>query len=668
MTVKPTVITVRSEVEEQKETSEFSGKYSTTEFTFRPTVRSKTTKPIQLSTQDLNTSFQTQVKEFFRFSKRSSVTPGFSSIFSTQGVTPPTLLHVQVKEPEEKDIDFGVGDSTREFEENIDVSGHTDFFTQKDNPVEQGDRGSFEDTNVNEMRHKKVSENEQEYFTKYYTTTNRRNKEFLHSTYTEGKKYDNEKHEIQNDMTGWTTTAAPSTFHKEFLESSFPRKSSVQMERSVNRVPATSRSYHKVTLPSLETKPYKLEEIRLFSKNKLPHDVENQFRLEKNNTVVVKTIRSSKDEKSNSQKEFSDQNFDRDIVHANNVENDEDINNNIRRLPITNISSPLITRQQWHSAPRTILNVTDSSSNYRNNTKELEDGTELGNYLLPPQSLRKSVQGKFDELAEGNKNIDVKWSDQDDEGKFQSLVPFNVKSLATAQFQTGKEYISLIDEDVSVLPLTTTTTTTAEPRSTRKPETFTIGGLLLKGKGDFYQTIGRNPKPILVTPPVTPDKRRTSVNAKEIKSVTWQTMKPPEDLVLNSETKRNNEVNEGKHFVKEAKNAQQSHEENDRYEEEHRNVLDSTIKYRHDQHKTTDNRNKEIFRSKNIRRNNLKEKTVVSKPTTTLPPHNTAIVQKEASNSNKDIMWGTKHPHFCPDIIDCTMKKKSTSKKSNIFG
>ena len=540
--------------------------------------------------------------------------------------------------------------------EDKDVSRYTNYFTQKDYHVEQGDRRSFEDTNVSNTRQNQDSENEQGYSTKYSTTKRRKSKELLHITSDEGNvnKQNNEKHQIQNDMTGWTTTLAPRLFHQELSETRSPWKSIYQKERFVNRT--TTIPYHKVTLPSSQVKPEKLEEIRLFpssqtklhkleeiklvSEDKPPDDVVNLFRLEKDNTVVVKTIHSTKDEnKINARNESPNEKFDTDSVYVDNVENDNNITNSTKWSPTVNASSPLATRQQWHTALKSILNsvryVTESSSKNRHGTKKFEDSPELENDLLLPKSLRKPDSGTFNKLNNGNKNINAKWSDQDDQRRLQSLGPLNLKSFATAQFQTGKEYISLIDENVSVLPLTTTTTTIPEPRSTRKPETFTIGGLLLKGKGDFYQTIGRNPKPILVTPPVSPDKRKTSANTKGVKSVTWKTVRPPKELVLNSETERNKESDDGKDYAKEAKGAQH---EIVRHEGEHRNVLDSTIQHR--QHKKTTDGNKEIARRKTVRRSSLTGKTATNKPTTTLPPQNTAIVQKKASSSNKDIMWG----------------------------
>ena len=668
ITAKPTIITVQRKDEEQKETSEFNDKHSTTLW---PSVSSKTAKLVQSSTRDLNPSFETQVKEFYHFSKRTPITPRFSS------VTPGPFLHTQVKDSNEKHNNFGFEDPAVALTENKDVSGYIDFFTEKDYLVEQGDHASFEDTNDNERSHNELKENERGYSIEYFTTM-KKNKELLHGTSTTkqniNNKQNNEDHQIQNDiMTGWTSTPAPPLFHKELLETRFPRKSTVQKERSVNQVTETKIPYHEVHVSSLQMKPQKLEEIRLFSKDKPPRDVENTFRLEKDNTVVVKTIYSSIDKNiSNAGNEFSEDNyFDTDSAHADYVEKDEGINSNITLISMTNTSSPSTTGQEWQSTPRTILNsmrhVTDSSTNYGHSTKEFKGGSKFGKDLILPKSITKPDPGKFSELDEGNKNLTAKWSDQADQGKLQSLVPFNLKSFATAQFQTGKEYISLVDEDVSVLPLTTTTTTTTpEPRSTRKPETFTIGGLLLKGKRDFYQTIGRNPKPILVTAPVSPDKRRASVHAKEIKSVTWKTEKPPKELVLNSESETNEEVKGSKDNVKDATTVQQSKKEIDRYDEKRMNVLDSTIKYKQGQHKKTAGGNEEILKRQSVRPSNLKGKTVVSKPTTTLPPRNTPIVQKKVNN--KDIMWGKNHRfknHFCLDKSECKMKGKYCQKEQH---
>ena len=650
ITTKSTIITAQQKDQEQKETSEFNDKHPTSKFISLPSISSKTAKLVKSSTRDLNPSFETQVKEFYHFSKRTTITPRFSS------VTPVPLLHTQVKDSSDEHYDFGFEDPTRALTDKEDVSGYTDFFTEKEYLFEQGDRASFEDTNVKEMRHNEVSENEQGYSIKYFTTMNT-NKDLLHdASITKGNlnnKQNNEKYQIQNDiMTGWTTTPAPPLFHTELLETRFPRKSNIQKERSLSQVTARKVQDHELTSPSSQIKPQKLEEIQLLSKDEQPYDDENTFRLEKDNTVVVKTIYPSTDQNiSYAGNESSDESFDTDNGYADNVEKDEAINNKIKLIPMANISSPSTTGQQWHSSLRTILksirNVTDFSSNYRYSTEEFEGDRELGKDLLLPKSIRKP--GKFSKLEEGNKNITVKSSSQADQDKLQSLVPFNLNSIATAQFQTGKEYISLVDEDVSVLPLTTTTTTTPKPRSTRKPETFTIGGLLLKGKGDFYQTIGRNPKPILVTPPVSPDKRKTFVNGKEIKSVTWKTAKPPHELVLNTETKTNEEVKQSKDNIKDAKNAHQVNKEIDRHNGKRMNVLDSTIKYRRGQHKKTADENKEMARRKNGRPSNLKGKTVVSKPTTALPPHNTPIVQKKTNN--KDIMWGKNHRPFLNDFV-----------------
>ena len=140
ITAKPTIITVQRKDEEQKETSEFNDKHSTTLW---PSVSRKTAKLVQSSTRDLNPSFETQVKEFYHFSKRTPITPRFSS------VTPGPFLHTQVKDSNEKHNNFGFEDPAVALTENKDVSGYIDFFTEKDYLVEQGDHASFEDTNDN---------------------------------------------------------------------------------------------------------------------------------------------------------------------------------------------------------------------------------------------------------------------------------------------------------------------------------------------------------------------------------------------------------------------------------------------------------------------------------------------------------------------------------------
>ena len=209
-----------------------------------------------------------------------------------------------------------------------------------------------------------------------------------------------------------------------------------------------------------------------------------------------------------------------------------------------------------------------------------------------------------------------------------------------------------------------------EPRSTRKPETFTIGGLLLKGNDDFYQTIGRNPKHIPFTTLVSPNNdrhnRKASPKTKGIKSVTWATAKPPKELVLNSNNVKINET--GHHAADNIMNSENRTANEGKGEavyaimkdetaELERKAHDFTIKDQKAFDRKTEYRNglkkinSEVDKKIALRSNdqyignkessgNLKVENGGNSATTTRASKKTAVLQSKANTSNKDIMWG----------------------------
>ena len=531
---------------------------------------------------------------------------------------------------------------------NRDVSEINDFITEHGHLNEEKRKHGGKEihlTKIGEIRSNEVSENEQGYSTKYYATkttnglsTRASRKENV--SHTQQK----EKDQIQNDLTGWTITKAPPLFPSGFSETKSPWqttwKASNPNTRPINRVTATKIPYYKVTLPAIQTNPQTTDEIRLTGKEKAHNIFHNSHKLTKNSPVTVKTIPSFQDE--NKLYDYLNEDVDKTRFQES-IDERDTINNNIEWLPVATASTPLATREQWHTALRTILNNmkydTDHKGNYKPGSNKFMESQELGDDLHIPKSLRTPARGMLMDLGEGNKNINGKWSTRDNHQKRQSLVPFNLKSFATGQFQPGREYISLIDEDIRLMSMTTTTTT-PEPRSTRKPEIFTIGGLLLKGKGDFYQTIGKNPKPIFVTPVLSSEKRaKHPAKKKKIKSVTWATAIPPKELVLNSEIMKNDyeEVDEGEYYVDNTEVSDDLYKDIDRYEGRHRNIFDSTIKHRYG---LNGGNQRETVKPKNIYSGKPSSKTTIKIATTTFSPRKTAIIQKKTNSSNKDIMWG----------------------------
>ena len=111
-----------------------------------------------------------------------------------------------------------------------------------------------------------------------------------------------------------------------------------------------------------------------------------------------------------------------------------------------------------------IFNNLDSSKQPRKedkpNSKQFRDISLHDNDFFIPTKIREASRGKLKELKIGNKTVDTPSSNQHGKHKVQSVVPFIAKSFATGQLQTGREYISLIDEtDTSHVLFTTTITT-----------------------------------------------------------------------------------------------------------------------------------------------------------------------------------------------------------------
>ena len=659
-TIKRTIGTLKLTDEERKETMVFYPEFRTT------------TRSIEGGTSILNPSFETHVKEFFHFSQRISKKPGHVSSFttgSTGKITPGSISNkynkdlkshdnVFLEKGEEFDIEDSVFDKNEELIDKEHGKDDEWRIVTKDDFIDKYKyTKSPKDSALNEITRNNISENEQGYSTRYHSTSYNVSKQSDETPNNITKIHNDSL--IQNDLTGWAITAASPLHYKTFSETSSPWertwRSTIRKERPINRVTATKIPYHKVTVQSRGRTSYEHErDIQQHSKKYRNEDIGGL----ESDTIAVGKIYSPGDADELYIKNESPK--DKDNVHGNpkdNLESDD----TIEWLPVPTAPSPLATKEQWHTALMTTLNSMGPSkrpkNKYTSDVNDFEDISTFDNDMSIPKSIRNSFTGELNELKRRNKNIDTQWSALEGQRNVQPVVPFNAKSFATGQFKTAREYISLIDEDdvslMSITPTTTTTiTTTSVPRSTRKPETFTIGGLLLKGKDDFYQTIGRNPKPILVTPPVTSNNAKngkSSDKANSIKSVTWATVRPPKELVLNSNPEKNDKANDP--FDDNTKYKREEHHNIQKYNtptlqnklhrfpKNDKETFDKITKSKTRMHKISSELDKGIVLRRNKQRRNLNRHGAKSSAATIRPPRKTAVVQSKANSSNKDIMY-----------------------------
>ena len=551
---------------------------------------SKTTDQIHDEHSNLPNSFETKVKEFFHFSRRTSKAPGNGSSKAEKGTAEATskpMLRSHSKEPYNADYSE---------DEEVDIKDSEVFLAQLEN------EGSFNTRAWKFFANKEAEMDKESHIpTSSDTGQNLATKvtEMVESTMKDNQVKGKEKVRLLlNDLDGTPSTVInQGAHHLEESKNTWDYNSGV--ERPPNRVTATKIPYHKLTLPP--RKPL----YRGRENPRYPHSSED------NDPHQGSSIARSRS-------------FDT---------NQEGVESESEQLPQPQrqVSGPIegrelnptdpslfATRSEWRTALMTLFNnVADKNNFDMEDYQELFRGKYPHNDLFIPQSILNFTPDNEEEAVRVHSSS-------------QSARPF-----ATGQFQTAREHISLVDEEINRITLKTktTTTTTPEPRLTRKPETFTIGGLLHKGKGDFYQTIVRNPKLVLATPP-GPNTNKGGGKYHSVKSVTWATVKPPKELVLNARAISNGgkRDNLAKFQNPLGRDSDQKYSELDL----HKELLESR---------------KRLLKNGPIDENIALQKgtqTVRRKQatrlqttvTSTRAPQKTAIVQNKAKSANKDIMWG----------------------------
>ncbi len=398
----------------------------------------------------------------------------------------------------------------------------------------------------------------------------------------------------------------------------------------------------------------------------------------------VQTIHSPDEKTPFSNEVFIGSEHEDDIVHSKSLLTKGQKwmrNHKIKWLPPLTAASPMTTKDQ---SMNTKLETVLRHNKFGPGDKMFTHVTKEG-YMLPkndvyiPKRIRNIIRGTLQRVYTPRDVI----KGNNKKPNFHSILPLKSQSFATGQFQTAVEHISLLDEAdrntfiTTIISTTTSTfpTTTSEPRSTRKPETITISGLF-PDTGDIWQTIGKNPKPILFTPSVTtkrhPNKFKIKSKATDIKSISWATAEPLQELVVHSENDnspdgsskatsldsvgdtddkislegsaheskmKNNETwgimkrmgdqleTNGKDMVSQKKKEYEKLLRKFEADLKKKNLL---------QEKDSDN-----FLLSTTPVANIYEEKKLNTQTTTLTPQKTAITQaKIKHSSNKDIMWG----------------------------
>ncbi len=354
-------------------------------------------------------------------------------------------------------------------------------------------------------------------------------------------------------------------------------------------------------------------------------------------------------------------------------------NHKIKWLPLATATSAITTKKQMNGRSETVLSHSNAGPEEKMFTHVTKKGYTLPkNDIFIPKRIRNMIRGTFQRVYTPRDAIKGSYKRQN----IHSVLPIKSQSFATGQFQTAVEHISLLDETdrntfvTSIISTTTTTlppTTTSEPRSTRKPETITISGLF-PDSGDIWQTIGKNPKPILFTPSATTMRplKRFNIGSKatDIKSISWATVEPLQELVVHSENDNlaervdkltshssittgdakhsgmglsfRDNTNHNKTFglIKRVSNELETNNK-DMVSQKKREYEKLLRKFEADLKKKNLLQEKDNFILSTTLKGNSQKGKIFNKQTTTLTPQRTAITQaKIKHSSNKDIMWG----------------------------